>query len=31
MGGTRQAYLSLDGASGAQKAAIEISTGDFGW
>ena len=31
MGGTRQAYLILDGAAGTQKAVIEISTGDFGW
>src|SRR3989442_741311 len=31
MGGTRQAYLILDGRTGAQRAAIEISTGDFSW
>ncbi len=31
MGGTRQAYLILDGATGTRKAVIEISTGDFGW
>jgi outer membrane protein assembly factor BamB len=31
MGGTRQAYLILDGRTGLQKAAIEISTGDFSW
>lgn len=31
MGGTRQAYLVIEGTTGRQKAAIEISTGDFGW
>ncbi|HEY2429035.1 MAG TPA: hypothetical protein VGI06_08905 [Acidimicrobiales bacterium] len=30
MGGTRQAYLILDGRSGAQRAAIDFITGDFG-
>jgi hypothetical protein len=31
MGITRQAYLILDGRTGAQRAAIEISTGDYSW
>ncbi len=31
MGGTRQAYLILDGRSGHRRAAIEFITGDFGW
>src|SRR5262249_47870031 len=31
MGITRQAYLILDGRTGAKRAAIEINTGDFGW
>jgi outer membrane protein assembly factor BamB len=31
MGGTRQAYLILDGRSGTQRAAIDFITGDFAW
>ena len=31
MGGTRQAYLILDGRSGERRAAIDFITGDFGW
>jgi outer membrane protein assembly factor BamB len=31
MGGTRQAYLILDGRTGAQRAAIDFITGDFAW
>ena len=31
MGGTRQAYLILDGKTGERRAAIEFITGDFGW
>lgn len=31
MGITRQAYLILDGRTGEQRAAIEISTGDYSW
>src|SRR4051812_28567810 len=31
MGGTRQAYLILDGRIGEVRAAIDFITGDFGW
>jgi hypothetical protein len=31
MGGTRQAYLILNGRTGAWRAAIDFVTGDFGW
>ena len=31
MGGTRQAYLILDGKTGERRAAIDFITGDFGW
>jgi hypothetical protein len=31
MGITRQAYLILDGRTGEQRVAIEISTGDYSW
>ncbi|HZO88500.1 MAG TPA: PQQ-binding-like beta-propeller repeat protein [Chthonomonadaceae bacterium] len=31
LGGTRQAYLILDGQTGRLRAAIDINTGDFGW
>jgi hypothetical protein len=31
MGGTRQAYLILEGTTGRLRASIAINTGDFGW
>lgn len=31
VGGTRQAYLILDGRTGERRAAIDFITGDFGW